>query len=343
MSSIEQDMQAVDAVLLRFGLHERRAQRIVPGGHVNEHWRVLGGPPAFVLRRYHVKRTKSSIAFEHELLRRLAATWPVAAPIDVGGGRIVDYGGRLWSLFPLLPGTPASAHDRDQVARQGRLLARLHHDLAAGGASQQRERFGRVSELDAHGWGIGASGMTFDELLRLFGRDHAELAAAARDQRERSLGELWALGYSELPEQPIHGDFAGEHLLFDGGRLSGVLDFDLAHVDARASDIAWSMISDCGEPPAETAIDTTLAAAFVAGYSAESPLTERESRLIVPLVRAQDIVILGDALRQWAMPSGGAGQLPRIERRIRQRLPQLDERAKAIEAAVMRAADQATG
>jgi homoserine kinase type II len=165
----------------------------------------------------------------------------------------------------------------------------------------------------------------------------------ARDQRDRSLGELSSLGYAELPEQPIHGDFVREHLLFDGDRLSGVLDFDLAHVDARAADIAWSMISDCGEPPEETAIDPALAGAFVGGYCAESPLTERELRLIVPLVRAQDMVILADALRQWATPSGGARQLPRIQRRIRQRLPQLDARAAAIAAAVMRAADQAAG
>lgn len=343
MSIIEQDIHAVDAVLRRFGLHGRNAERIVPGGHVNEHWRVFGGPPTYVLRRYHAKRTPTSIAFEHELLRRLDAAWPVAAPIHGGDAAVVEDGGRLWSLFPLLPGTPARAHDRDQVARQGRLLARLHHDLAAGGAPQQREQFGKVWELDTHGWGIGASGMTFNELLRAFGRDHAELAAAARRERYRSLRELAALGYGELPEQPIHGDFANEHLLFDGGELTGVLDFDLAHVDARASDIAWSIIADCGEPPAETAIDAGLAAAFVAGYCAESPLTEQEARLIVPLVRAQDIVILADALRQWATPPGSARQLPRIERRIRERLPQLDARAGAIEAAVMRAADQASG
>jgi Ser/Thr protein kinase RdoA (MazF antagonist) len=340
---MDQDMQAVDAVLLRFGLDERRAERIVPGGHVNAHWRVPGGPSDFVLRRYHSKRTKSSIAFEHELLRRLGAAWPVAAPVDVGGAGTVEYGGRLWSLFPWLPGGPLPAHGRENVARQGGLLARLHRDLAAGGTPQQREQFSKVWELDAHGWGIGASGITFDELLRSFGRDHPELAAAARRERDRNLRELGAFGYGELPEQPIHGDFAREHLLFDGGRLSGVLDFDLAHVDARASDIAWSMISDCGEPPAETAIDPALAAAFVAGYCAESPLTEQEARLIVPLVRAQDLVILGDALRQWATPAGGAAQLPRIERRIRQRLPQLEERAGAIEAAVMRAAGHAAG
>jgi len=278
--------------------------------------------------------------FEHELLRRLSAAWPVAAPIDGSGGPIVEEGGRLWSLFPLLPGTPARAHDGDNLARQGRLLAQLHRDLAAGGVPKQREHFGRVSELDLHGWGIGASGMRFEELLRSLGDNHPELAAAARRQRNRSLDELRALGYAELPEQQVHGDFVREHLLFDGEQLSGVLDFDLAHVDARATDIAWSMISECGEPPVETAIDPSLAAAFVAGYCAESLLTERELRLIVPLVRAQDMVILADALRQWATPSGGAAQLPRIERRLRQRLPQLDERAGVIEAAMIRAAEQ---
>ncbi len=71
-----------------------------------------------------------------------------------------------------------------------------------------------------------------------------ELAKASREQRTVVCVSCQRSDHAELSEQPIHATSRGEHPLFDGGRRSGVLDFDLVDVDA--CNIGWSMISDCG-------------------------------------------------------------------------------------------------
>jgi Ser/Thr protein kinase RdoA (MazF antagonist) len=41
-----------------------------------------------------------------------------------------------------------------------------------------------------------------------------------------------------LPVTVVHGDLIAQNLLFRDGTLSGVLDFDSAHLDLRAVDVA---------------------------------------------------------------------------------------------------------
>ncbi|MGC5165464.1 phosphotransferase family protein [Luteimicrobium sp. DT211] len=60
----------------------------------------------------------------------------------------------------------------------------------------------------------------------------ATLRAAARDAVDR-------LAAAEVPVSAVgHGDLAGANVLWDGGRVVGVLDWDLASVDDPAEDVA---------------------------------------------------------------------------------------------------------
>jgi Ser/Thr protein kinase RdoA (MazF antagonist) len=327
---VTDDDEAIDVVLARFGV-QGAATTPITRGKYNEHWRVEDGPARFVLRRYNTERTAAAVRYEHDVLDRLAHTaWPVAAPLpSVDDDSLVELQGRIFALFPFIDGEPGPAHSRAHLRVKGRLLARLHHDLAPIGPEAQRESFGRIWELD------GDDG-TFNDLLREFGGTQRELASMIRAHRYRNLRELSRLAYGELPDQLIHGDFTRENLLFDGARLAGVLDFDHAHLDARVVDLAWSVLSDCYEPPEDTAIDAAAAAAYVGGYADHTPLEERELRLVVPLLRAHHLSILKRGLRMW-LSEPTDELLFRIDRRVRRRLPQLDERAIAIEQALLAA------
>jgi Ser/Thr protein kinase RdoA (MazF antagonist) len=42
------------------------------------------------------------------------------------------------------------------------------------------------------------------------------------------------------PRRIVHGDFSPWNIRVRGGRLAGVIDFDLAHLDVRAADVAWA-------------------------------------------------------------------------------------------------------
>jgi homoserine kinase type II len=320
-----QDSSIAD-VLRRFGVADAALTRIA-AGRDNEHWRIEATDGSFVLRRYNIGHTALSTAYEHEVLRQLDPTpWPVAAPIVAHDGEtLVEHRARLYALFPVLRGGAGPAHSLSHLHVKGRLLARLHGDLAHLPVEGQRQGYGRIWELDA-------AERTFNDLLRDFGEHQSELASAIRGERYRNLRELSQLGYGEIEDQIIHGDFQRDNLLFDGAQLSGVLDFDHAHRDAAVVDVAWSIISDCAEPPEDTAISVEAAAAFVAGYNEERRLDEHESRLIVPLLRAHNLSILSWMLPIW-LERRDDDSLFRIERRVRRRLPQLAERATALETA----------
>lgn len=141
---------------------------------------------------------------------------------------------------------------------KGRLLARLHQELATWEAPGQRDGFGRVWELDVF---IGAHTQfdTFNELLMALGQTHTDLARAIRAQKYTMLRELSTLGYGELPAAPGHFDFHHDNLLFQRGELTGLLDLDLVRLDARVADLATSVALDCLAPPAYNEIDPAVA------------------------------------------------------------------------------------
>jgi homoserine kinase type II len=206
--------------------------------------------------------------------------------------------------------------------------------MAAAPVEGQRPGFGKIWELDRPD---AAHFPAFNDLLRAFGSEHPHEARVLRAHRYASLRELSRLGYGELPDAFVHCDYHHDNLLFRGGELTGLLDFDFLHRDARVVDIAWAIVLDCLEPPAHNAISPASVAAFVGGYHAESPLDETERTLIVPLSRSALVAGAAMRLRQW---EDGPKELrldaPRsVRRTVEQRLPAFESRRTALEQAVV--------
>ncbi len=326
--------EALREILARFGVAPDEV-RDIRAGRVNRHWRIVAGGAPYALRRYTGDRTPDAIAYEHTMLARLAARgWPVAAPLrSRDDTTLAEAGGSRYALFPFLPGRPAPYSSVRYLAIKGRLLARLHADMAAAPLSGQRPGFGRVWELDALG---AADSSTFNGLLRAFGREQPALASALRAQRYASLRELSRLGYGELPDVFVHWDFHHDNLLFRRGELTGVLDFDSLHRDARVADIAQSILLDCLEPPAYNAISVDGMRAFVRGYHEAAALSATEHALIVPLLPALVIARSADNLRAW-LRAGVPRALQSLGRATQHRLPTMARQRAELEQAVAEA------
>ncbi len=117
------------SVLEYMGLEPRAARRIKQGR--NTHWLIATPTERVVLRHYHDACTPSEVAYELTVLQHLDARgWPVAVPIS----DVVKSSVGLWCLLTYVPGrqrAPRTLRGRyaEEVER-GRLLARLHADLA---------------------------------------------------------------------------------------------------------------------------------------------------------------------------------------------------------------------
>jgi Ser/Thr protein kinase RdoA (MazF antagonist) len=328
-------------VLRAWGIDAESVQD-VRTGRMNRHWRIVGEGREYALRRYESPpymprvRTRESIAFEHDALRRAASKgWPAPEPIATRDGEtLVDVDGALYALFPWREGRRAPANNKRYPRIKGRLLARLHRDMATFRTGEQRPGFARMWELD----GYAGSPLPFNDMLWKFAESHRDDAWIVRGQRYRNLRELSRLGYGELPEQFGHFDFHNDNLLFADGELSALLDFDSSHLDARVADIATSVALDCLEPPAYSAIDPVATRGFVAGYVEGAPLSEQELALIVPLVRAWIVAAAAGRIAQWIEAAGDERVLAKIRRTVHERVPAFEERRASLEEAVRDAA-----
>ncbi|ACQ81145.1 aminoglycoside phosphotransferase [Beutenbergia cavernae DSM 12333] len=183
------------------------------------------------------------------------------APLPEGGRAMVyrELPGRALPLEDLAPG-PGLA------AGLGRAVAALHElptDVVADSglpvydADSYRRR--RLAEVDE----IARTGLVPAPLLRRWERALEDVA-------------LW-----RFRATPVHGDLAAEHVLVDGDRIVGVIDFADARVADPADDLAWLVAA-----APEDALEAILEAYALAR-------TERGDANLVPRAQLASELALG--------------------------------------------------
>jgi Ser/Thr protein kinase RdoA (MazF antagonist) len=299
-------------VLEAYGLTGAGLSRLPGSGAC---WVTSAEGPRLVLKRRRAPGPLGGVAWETGLREAAGrAGWPVAEPMaaaDGAAGVLVE--GEVWTCERWRPGAARAGETVATWRILGRLLGRLHGDLAAADPLEQRPGLGKVWELDVltEGAGVGS----FNRLVAAMGRDYPDLATAIRRERYANLRELARLGYPELPEQPIHGDFAPKNLLWSDGELTGVLDWEFARRDAAMCDLA-PLLMPFGP------LEMEFARALFEGYSAVRPISNQEFGLLPALVRASLLWWVTVLLIRWrrdgAEPSGIARtmtvRLPAFER-----------------------------
>jgi homoserine kinase type II len=101
-------------------------------------------------------------------------------------------------------------------------------------------------------------------------------------------------GKGKLPRGAIHGDLFCDNVLFERGRVSGIIDFGFAATDFLAYDLAitvndWCIVRDGAD---QGALVPELVGALTGAYQAVRPLTQDERAQWPALLRAA-------ALRFW--------------------------------------------
>jgi homoserine kinase type II len=182
----------------------------------------------------------------------------VPAVIAAADGRdCVEHAGRLWDLTEWLPGK-ADFHASPSAARleaAAFALARIHRaweKLAAAGADvcpALLRRFAAAAEwqeLRRSGWRPRWDAGAGDPV-----RPVAERAAALIDRRVAEVSERLRLrAERRWPLQPCLCDVWHDHLLFEGDRLTGLIDYGAAKVDHPAVDVARMFGSLVPDDPA---------------------------------------------------------------------------------------------
>ncbi len=248
----------------------------------------------------------------HLWLAQTASLGFVPVPLaDCTGRTAVEHAGRLWELAPWMEGSPDGA----RPARMARLeaafagLAAFHARLAgeecAGMSPGLRQRHLTVAQLVDGG---------FDRLEAAVTRagaptDHDRTKALSWLALARRIAptwlsplELWARRVIRL--QPCLRDARHEHFLFEGDRLSGLVDFGAMGVDTVAGDLA-RLLGDWlkGDSPARLHA--------LAAYERVQALAPLEQSAIEPFESATALLI-GERWVRWHFLEGRRFENPQV-------------------------------
>jgi Ser/Thr protein kinase RdoA (MazF antagonist) len=250
------------------------------------------------LRRYYPGATAADLAYEHAVLRYLATSgWLVPDPLS----ELIAAGGQYYCLTRYVPGHARRPETARQRRQRGGDLARLQ--LALRGLGEQLGQ--RPGFRPQHAAPAVHAEVDWDTCTRGLDQASPALGARLRAAAERVRAELAAVGAAELPLTMVHGDFAEWNVHYDRGRLAGVIDFGLTHLDSRPFELA--IARTWRAPEAAEAYRAVLARH---GWA----LSELEEAAIGPVYRAFRVGLAADQVRDGL--SDGRLDLAMIERQL---------------------------
>jgi homoserine kinase type II len=186
----------------------------------------------------------------HRWLFRARDLGFVPVPIsDQAGRSLQEADGQFWEVTPWLAGSaePADAPTRQRVRSAFTALATFHQRLAAeqhqGVSPGLVQRYATITQLIQGGFDLLEAVITDASGPDQCGRQNAALrwVRLARTVALRLRDSLREAAARVAPLQPCLRDARPDHFLFEGDRLSGLVDFGAMGIDSVAGDLARLM------------------------------------------------------------------------------------------------------
>jgi homoserine kinase type II len=244
----------------------------ISAGIENTNYFVYTTAGRYVLTLFE-KLTAAELPFYLDLMAHLADHGiPSARPLpDRSGSLLGELNGKPAALVSFLPGRDVEQPGGAHCEAVGAMLARIH---LAG------QSFGKRMDNPR---GLPWWREVMPEIVRFLPAADAALLREEVDFQSRNR-------FDALPRGAIHGDLFRDNALFEGTRVSGVIDFYFACTDTLLYDVAicvndWCVTADGG-------LDEARARALLEAYSGTRPYTDAERAAWQAMLRAA-------ALRFW--------------------------------------------
>ena len=250
------------------------------GGSGAKLWRFDSGLGPLVARAWPIDGPGTPALLRiHGWLARLADLDFIPVPIAARDGRTLPvFDAQSWEIAPWRPG----AAEPDRPPSPSRLhsafagLAAVHRRLAFAPAVAPSP--GLAARLDEAGRLLGSELSRMEGLVRLAGDDPLggpalRWIALARGGLLDVVARLRREAPIPVPLQPVLRDARPDHFLFEGDRLTGLVDFGAMGIDSPAADLA-RLIGEWIGP------DRTASAEALSAYAAIRPIAPSEAGLI---------------------------------------------------------------
>ncbi|MEB2311661.1 MAG: homoserine kinase [Sorangiineae bacterium] len=240
-----------------FGL-DLAAVEPLRAGSVNSNFRLTARDGSRWFARLYEEQGPEGAAAEVALVRALAERGvPTPAPLErTSGGALGAHAGRPLAIFPWVDGELLcqARVTRDACEAVGEALALVH-----------------LSGVAAPGVGRFTSAALEARLDRIERDAPPGLAEAAAPIRA-ALRRYSAVRDPALPRGLIHGDLFRDNVLWQGGRVAALIDFESAAQGPLAYDLMVTLLAWCRG----ARLEPELMRALLRGYRAHRELDARE-------------------------------------------------------------------
>lgn len=236
---------------------------IMSVGSANKTYKIKTDLGEYILRVYSGEREENDILFEHEILQTLARSdFFSPKPVMSKENKTLLKKDHYFAVFEYIPGHSINTMEisADHVHSVGETLGWFHVLL-----QNYNPHYVKPSE-DLIG------------TINLLKKNEDALKASSYPEINNIILELnkvlSQMSFSkDLPQGIVHSDLHERNILFQGGDVSGVLDFDNSYhgillIDV-ATQIAWWSFR-------ERKFQPILCEGFLRGYQSQRPLTQPE-------------------------------------------------------------------
>ncbi|MCP4536126.1 MAG: phosphotransferase [Chloroflexi bacterium] len=255
-------------------------------------WVTTADSSVYVLKE---KDDRTRINNEYVLLSWLAQhDVPVAAPmLAISGQPCALHDGKTFCLYPRLPGDVIHDHYSDGAKERakgfGQAIGQLHVALAEWEITPGFEEMNLLNSVTNYVLPTVHEKSNCPDSLDI------EAVSTAVTDFETKITPL----YKRLTKHLIHRDPNPMNMLFDGGELSGILDFDMVVRSVRIFDPCYCassiLVSGFGQPEQRTAW-SNIFCALLDGYEQYIPLTVTEREAIHPILMSIQLLFIAFSL-----------------------------------------------
>lgn len=277
--------EELSAWLSRYDVGALVEHRGIAAGIENTNYFVTTASGRYVLTLFE-KLTPAELPFYLGLMEHLADHGiPSARPLrDRDNAFLGALNGKPAALVSFLPGRDVERPSLEQCGAVGEMLARIH---LAGESYPVEMRNPR-----AHAWWQAVT----PELMPFLDSHEATLLESeVRYQRAAPL--------PERPRGAIHADLFRDNVLFDGRRISGVIDFYFACTDRWLYDVAICVNDWCIK--GDGALDAKRTEAVLRPYARVRAFTDDERSAWPVMLRAAALRFWVSRLYDFHLPRAG--------------------------------------
>lgn len=268
--------EEITKILKKYALGDLIRYQKLTKGLMNHNWLLKTKNGKYVLRAVAEKRSLNELNFEQnylEHIRKSEFPYDIPKTVKTSKGQLFLREGKnkFW-IYSFIEGHSAKKLITNQIKQVATMMAKLHK------ISEKVKQKKKSSTVNNFNWLIKETRSLRQYVNKKVKKNTDDLFYLKHvNMILEGLKAVSFKRYDNLPKIPIHADINRENLLFNGKKLTGLIDFDNCKIDTPLRDITLFLLYECRNK-SHNALDVKKAKTFMRTYNQQKKIDLKEIR-----------------------------------------------------------------